>query len=362
MRGALPGRQTGMADRSPSRRARWIRRAAHASLSLGVVVAVFAFGIPAIADYGEVWQTLRAMPALGFAGLLAISLLSIASYWWVLTAAMPGLTLLQAGLVHQASTAVANTLPGGGAIGIGVSFAMYRSWGFQPGEIGRSVLVSGVWDAAMKLALPAAALGLLLASGGGSPGMAAASAAGLALLSLLVVGLALVVRSDRLARWMGRLFQRAASWGLARIGRPPALGWEDRMSRLRSSAVEVVRSRWLRLTVAAAGSHLALFGVLYVALRVVGVPADAVAFVEAFGAFAFVRLLQVLPITPGGAGLVELGYAAVLTSGLDDETSAAVVAAILVFRFLSFALPILFGGACWLAWRGGAGATASSDR
>jgi uncharacterized membrane protein YbhN (UPF0104 family) len=343
-----------MAERTVERRP-WYRRAAHTVVSLGVVAAIFALGIPAIADYGRVWDTLRAMSPLGFLVLLAIAVLSISAYWWVLTAAMPGLTLVRAGVVNQASTAVANTLPGGGAIALGISYAMYRSWGFGRSDIARAVVVSGVWDAAMKLALPAAALGLLLAMGDPPAGLAAAAAAGLALFGLVVVGFAVVIRSDRLARWLGRTVQRTASWGLRRLGRPPVEGWEDRASRLRSAAFDVIRSRWARLTIAAGLAHLALFSVLYASLRVVGVPSSDVTLVEAFGAFAFVRLLQVLPITPGGAGLVELGYAAVLTRGLDDLAAAAVVAAILVFRFLSFALPILFGAVAWAAWRAGLG-------
>jgi uncharacterized membrane protein YbhN (UPF0104 family) len=50
-------------------------------------------------------------------------------------------------------------------------------------------------------------------------------------------------------------------------------------------------------------------------------------------------------------GVVELGYAAVMTIGLDDITSAQVVAAILVFRAVTYLLPIPLGLLSYVIWR-----------
>jgi hypothetical protein len=68
-------------------------------------------------------------------------------------------------------------------------------------------------------------------------------------------------------------------------------------------------------------------------------------------AFAFVRLISALPLTPGGVGVVELVYAAVMTIGLDNITSAQVVAAILVFRAVTYLLPIPLGVVSYVVWR-----------
>jgi uncharacterized membrane protein YbhN (UPF0104 family) len=46
-----------------------------------------------------------------------------------------------------------------------------------------------------------------------------------------------------------------------------------------------------------------------------------------------------------------LGYAAALTIGLDETTKAQVVAAILVFRAITYALPIPLGAATYVIWR-----------
>jgi uncharacterized membrane protein YbhN (UPF0104 family) len=337
--------------RPPAARRRILRRVVSAAVSLGLVVAIFVFAIPALVDYGEVWATMTALSPARLLLLLGVAALSIGSYWLVLTAALPGLTLPGAAVVHQASTAVANSVPGGGAVAVGLTYAMYRSWGFGNGEIVRAVLVSGVWDAALKLALPAAALILLLASGGADPARTAAAAAGLAVVAVVAVGFALVLRSDRLARFVGEKVEGAARRLPLRRFRRADLGWVERFGQLRAASLLVVRSRWLRLTLAAIVSHLALFALLLVAVRAAGTGPEALASVTVFAGFAFVRLLQVLPITPGGVGLVELGYVAVLTAGLPDEAAAGVVAGILLFRFLSYAIPIFLGAAAWLWWR-----------
>ncbi|HEY7875748.1 MAG TPA: YbhN family protein, partial [Actinomycetota bacterium] len=71
----------------------------------------------------------------------------------------------------------------------------------------------------------------------------------------------------------------------------------------------------------------------------------------ALAAFAFVRLVSALPITPGGLGVVELGLTAALVTAGGDE--AGVVAAVLVYRALTYLLPIPIGLFLYLTWRKG---------
>jgi uncharacterized protein (TIRG00374 family) len=74
-----------------------------------------------------------------------------------------------------------------------------------------------------------------------------------------------------------------------------------------------------------------------------------VSWIEALAAFALVRLLSAFPITPGGLGVVELGLAAALVLAGGDR--AQVVAAVLVFRVLTFLLPVPIGAVTWWLWR-----------
>ena len=92
-----------------------------------------------------------------------------------------------------------------------------------------------------------------------------------------------------------------------------------------------------------------MFLVLLVSLRAVGVPAPRSASPRSFAAWALIRILTTIPITPGGIGVVELGLTGALVSfgGRTDE----VVAAVLLYRVLTFVPPIAIGGVCLLVWR-----------
>ena len=96
-------------------------------------------------------------------------------------------------------------------------------------------------------------------------------------------------------------------------------------------------------------SHASLFLVLLVALRHVGVSEAEVSVGGALGAFAVARLLTALPITPGGLGIIELGLTAALV--VAGGPKVPVVAAVLVFRALTYLLQIPFGAVTYLLWQ-----------
>ena len=88
---------------------------------------------------------------------------------------------------------------------------------------------------------------------------------------------------------------------------------------------------------------------LLVCLRDVGIGDAEVGWAEVLAVFAFARLATAIPFTPGGAGVVE----AVLITGLvaAGGDKPQVVAAVLVYRALTWGLPILVGICCLLWWR-----------
>jgi uncharacterized membrane protein YbhN (UPF0104 family) len=135
------------------------------------------------------------------------------------------------------------------------------------------------------------------------------------------------------------------------FNRGPFARWDERASRFRAETVAVLSHRWLRLTVTTIVSQLSLYFVLLVALRAVGVSEDEVGWTKALAGFAFIRLLSAVPITPGGLGVVELGLTAALSSGLPDSTTNQVAAAVLLFRALTWFVPIPLGAGCWTFWR-----------
>ena len=327
------------------------KRAVQALISLAIIVGIFVGVMPLIADYGQVWATIQAMTWTELGSLVLFGLWNLATYWFVLVAALPGLRLREAAVVNQASTAVSNTLPAGGVIGVGVSLAMLTSWGFTIAAITRSTIVTGIWNNFVKLGMPVLALALLALEGGITPARVTAAAIGIAVLIGAIVLFWLILKSDRLARAIGRFFGAIVDWFLRLFRKEPLGDWDERAANFRLDTVGLLRHRWLWLTVATLVSHVSLYLVLLVALRHVGVSQEELSWIAVLAAFAFVRLISALPITPGGVGLVELGYAAVMTIGLDETTKAQVVAAILVFRAITYLLPIPLGVAAYIIWR-----------
>lgn len=304
------------------------------------MVVVFGLALPHIASYEEAASRLRNLSDGETAVVLGVAAWNLASYWFLLTASLPGLRLWQAGLASTASTAVSNTLPAGGAAGIGVTVSMYRAWGFPRESITRALVVSGAWNVFVKLALPLVAVVLVTWWGDGHPpvGIGVVS---LAVLASMIAAFASVLRGAAISRRVGGA-ERLAT----RLARRPVTGWVDAITRFQRASSELVARRWARLSIAAAVSHLSLFAVLATTVWALDVP--GVSMVEAFVAFAVVRVALVLPLTPGGAGLAELGLAGILVGA--GGADAEVVAAILVFRALTWALPIPLGGLAYAIW------------
>jgi putative heme transporter len=164
-----------------------------------------------------------------------------------------------------------------------------------------------------------------------------------------VVVFALMLRSEEVARRFGLLAGRVASRLLRLVGRPPVAGWELATVKFRGRTIDLVEHRWLAITATSLVSHLSLYLVLLAALRDVGVGNAEVGWAEVLAVFAFARLATAIPFTPGGAGLVE----AVLIGGLVAAGGAKpqVVAAVLLYRALTWLLPIPVGIGCYLWWR-----------
>lgn len=317
--------------------------------ALFVVVAIFVGVLPRVADLSEVRSTVGAMTGFEVASALVVAGWNLWSYWLVQVSSLPGLSVGQAAVVTQSATSVANTVPAGAAVGIGVVYRMYTSWGFSRSAATLSLLVSGVWNNLAKVGMPVVALALLALQGGASVALVVASLAGVGVLVMTLVAFALALRSDRLARRVGTFLERAVSRVRRLARRGPVSGWAESAAGFRTETIDLLRKRWLALTASTVISHLSLYVVLLVALRHVGVSEAEVSAAEVLGAFAFVRLISALPVTPGGLGVVELGLtAALVVAGGDEE---AVVAGVLVYRALTYLLPIPLGGLAYLWWR-----------
>jgi putative heme transporter len=333
---------------SEDRPTRWWLRGL---VALVVLVAIFGFGLPRLADYGEAWDAITAMTRYELAVIALVGAWNLYTYWPVMTAALPGLRTREAMVVNQASTAVANSVPGGGAIALAVTFRILRAWGFTAQSITNQVVATGAANMLAKLTMPVLALFFVTVTGQLRGTFLWLALAGLVVTTLVGVIGAVVLRAEESTQRVGRLVDRTVA--RVRWREPDA---EDRrierwLLDLRAELDALARRNGVRLLVATFVSHLSLYVVLLVTLRNVGVSEDDVSWSLVFAVFAFVRLLSALPVTPGGAGVVELGYVGFLGAEAPGGASGRVAAGVLVFRAVTFVLPLLLGSIAWVVFQ-----------
>jgi uncharacterized membrane protein YbhN (UPF0104 family) len=354
-----PDRGTVAPAIAPPRRGRkFIRNA----VSVAIIAAVFGFAVPRFASYGSVLSSLSAMtwPQALLVGAAAVA--SMASAWIVICSVLPSIRLREAAVVNLGSNAVANTLPAGGALAMGVSWAMLSSWGVSTADYVLYTLVSGIWNVFARLGLPVLALLILVTASRPGAGLIAAAGAGLVLIIAAAAGLGLLLRSESFARHAGRALQRTAAVAcrLARRPLPPDVaGW---LPGFRDRAGALIAARGGRITAATVASNLTLWLVLLACLRGLGLSQAQVSWQVSLAAFAFVRLLTVLPVTPGGLGITELGLIGTLVAAAGHRAGAQVTAAVLLYRAVTYLPPIPLGAIACLTWRHAPALIRSSPR
>ena len=213
----------------------------------------------------------------------------------------------------------------------------------------RAVTLVSLWNQLANLAYPIVALFLLTMTGEETAVLATVAFVGVAILGVAVGALVLVLYSSRMAGEIGDLAARAATAVKGRFHREPVT-WDGRnFERFRVDVVDVLKQRWHLLTLATLAGSLTVFVVLLVSLRALGVSSAEVTVVEAFAAWALARILGSIPITPGGIGIVELSLTAALIGF--GGNNAGVVAAVLVFRFLTIVPTLALGMVAAAVWR-----------
>jgi putative heme transporter len=345
----LPGSAAADEEVPVRRSASRTRQVIQAVVSGALVVFIFGYVLPRVADFSEVWAAIRDMTPTEITTLSLAGLWNLATYWLIWMAVLPGLRMRQAAVSTEASTAIANTVPGGSYLAVGLNYSMIHSWGFRRSIVTLALLISGVWNNFAKLALPVIALAALAVQGQVTGGRVVAASLGVVALVATVVLFAYALRSNEAAERIGNGAARAAAVPLRLLKRPEPFGWDIALVRFRQKTIGLLRQRWWMITLATIVGHLSLYLVLLLALRHLGVSNDEVPWAEVLAVFAFSRLITAVPLTPGGLGVMELA----LTTGLvaAGGNREEVVAAVLVYRFLTYVVPIPLGVACYFFWR-----------
>ena len=324
------------------------RRALPVALSLVVVAALFVVVLPKVtgARWAVVGERLSQLSWQQVLVLVVLWLLGLYVHTFLATAALPGLRHRQALALNLSGSAVSNLVPFGGALGIGLNYAMVRSWGHGPSAFAPFTALTTLWNILVKLALPVVALVLLVGAGGlPSPGLAAGALVGGAVLVVVLALVAAALSNDRAALVLGRRLQGVVTRGLRLARSTRAVAVDAAVVDLRHRMSALLRRRWRRMLFATVGYTLLQASLLWTVLDMLG---SHLGLVPVFAGYAFGRLLTLLVVTPGGLGFTETGTAALLVT-LGGE-AGVVAAGALLFAAMTFALEIPVGAVCGLVW------------
>jgi len=235
-----------------------------------------------------------------------------------------------------AGNAISLVVPGGAAFGAATQFRMLAASGNDTATAVGGLTAFSLLGIGGLLALPIFVLPAILAGTPIDSGLEHAALLGVAAFVLFAGFGAVVLLTERPVRWAGRVVQAARN----RLTRkaPPMSGLADRLVFERDRIRDVLGRRWKAAMFLSSGRLAFDFGTLLATIRATGAkPNPSLVLL----AYAVAGLLALIPITPGGLGIVEAGLSALLI--LAGVPGGDAVVATLGYRIISYWLPIAVG-------------------
>jgi uncharacterized protein (TIRG00374 family) len=339
---------------------RWGGRAFALAVT-GIGLYVVAPGLLSL--FGS-WPRLAEVQLRWFVLLVLLQTASFASLWWLTRLALephPGdagddedVRRVGWGTVASAQlagSAASKVVPGGAATG-GAVQGKLRIQAGQPGAAVASALAGvALITTAVLLLLPVLTIPALLIGPPPEEELRLGLLVSL-VVAVVIVGIGVTVLTwPRVLTTTGRLVGHV----LHRV-RPSITA--DSMATLltaqRARVAAAFQGRWWLAVFLAAANRMFDYAALVAALAAFGVHARPS---EVLLAYVVAQALAIVPITPGGLGFVESGLTALLVViGVPVDVS---VIATLLYRLVSFWLPIPIGVLAWAGWRVHLGRTRS---
>lgn len=319
-------------------------------IGLAVIVLIFWKVIPQVtgSNYQQAFANLEDMTPVALI-IIAITVVAyLFAYGFPFMAATPGLKYWPSQQVNQAAFAISNGVPAGGAFGLAVQYAMLATYRIPGSTATAAITAVGLWSIFVSLGLPILGVAALSIEGGNSNYNWVAPL-GLGILVVIIVGFVLIMRSERLAAGVGRLGNRLIGPLRGRVAKLKDLDLVAPISKFRADMYEVLRRRWLFLTVAQVAVIMTQFLIMYASLRgVEGWSSDGTSPLAAFGAFATSQIMLMVPITPGGLGTTDALMIALLQSmGVSGSVAQA---ADVVWRMASYLPQVVIGVIALVLW------------
>ncbi len=243
-----------------------------------------------------------------------------------------------------AGNAISLIVPGGAAFGAATQFRMLAASGNDAATAVAGLTAFSLLGIGGLLALPVFVLPAILAGTPIDSGLEHAALLGIVAFVLFAGFGAAVLLLDKPIRWTGHAVQSVRNRLLRK--RKPVTGLSDRLVYERNRIRTVLGRQWKGAVLLSSGRLAFDYGTLLATIRATGDrPNPSLVLL----AYAVSGLLALIPITPGGLGIVEAGLSALLI--LAGVPGGDAVVATLAYRVISYWLPILVGPFAYLAFR-----------
>ncbi len=297
------------------------------------LVEVFS-SFPKLTSLDPIWFTVAVALEVGhFVCTIALQRIALRTKAWFSVATS-----------QLAGNAISLIVPGGAAVGAATQFRMLATAGNDTTTAVGGLTAFSLLGIAGLLALPIFVLPAILAGTPIAGGLETAALLGLVGFIFFAGFAAAVLVFDGPMRWAGRVIQAARNrWRRKAV---PMTDLPDRLVRERNRIRDVLGRRWKAATLLSSGRLFLDFGCLLATIRATGArPNPSLVLL----AYAVAGLLALIPITPGGLGIVEAGLSGLLI--LAGVPGVDAVVATLAYRIISYWLPIFVGPFAYMAFR-----------
>jgi uncharacterized protein (TIRG00374 family) len=314
---------------------------------IGLVGWLLLKNMGEISEVADALQSVSAADAWTLVILLLVTQLLVAAQ---LATTVPGIRMTRAVVAVESAAAASNIIPG--PSGTATRLAVLRSWGFYTDDFARSWLFTSALTNFTVLAMPAFAIVLVATQNSIETALLVLALVGLVISLIALYCTIRIMRSEAFARHFGAVTGRVVRWfyGLARR-QPSDEDFVAATLRFREGIAQTWKERGLRVSCAVVGNYVVQGMIFGLSIRAVGLDSSEVPLGAIAVVYTVVRLLTIVNFTPGGVGVTEALYTTALLAVTDGADQSQVVAAVFLFRGLTYIGPILLGAVSLLIWR-----------
>ena len=319
------------------------------SIAKKVIIAVVAgiaiyLAFPSLVAVFGSWPKLASLEPWWFGAAVLAEAAHFACTIWLQRIALQTKAWFSVATSQLTGNAISSVVPGGAAFGAATQFRMLTAAGNDTTTAVGGLTAFSLLGIAALLALPVFLLPAILLGIPTDRSLQHAALLGVIAFVLFAAFGAVVLFMDAPIRWAGRAVQNVRN----RIKRKaaPMTDLEDRLVFERNRIRDVLGEKWRAALLLSSGRVAFDYMALLFCIRATGAkPQPALVLL----AYAVQGLLRLVPVTPGGLGIVEASLSGLLI--LAGVRPSYALLATLAYRIASYWLPLFAGPPAYLLYR-----------